>query len=94
MQLSSQYIPVKYEYDQMFNDRKQQSYLSEFTRATSLTLQALDGLSSYSVEKDAENKAKILQKISEMQQKYQDALAEYKTIADDLVQEYMLPMPF
>jgi len=60
VKLSAQYLPVKYEYDSIYKDQKQRSYLSEFQPDPDMSLAALDRLSSYSVEKDAANKAAIL----------------------------------
>ena len=52
IQLSSLYLPIKYEYDSISKDQKQRAYLSEFTPDNDMTLAALDRLSSYSVDKD------------------------------------------
>ena len=64
IQLSSAYIPVKYEYDSIYRDQKQRAYLSEFQQDNDMTLAALDRLSSYSVDKDEDNKEAILGIIS------------------------------
>ena len=64
IKLSSLYLPVKYEYDSISKDQKQRAYMSEFTPDNDMTLAALDRLSSYSVEKDLENKEAILDSIS------------------------------
>lgn len=42
-----------------------------------MTLAALDRLSSYSVDKDLNNKKAILGSISQMRQKYSEALSAY-----------------
>ena len=64
IQLSSLYLPIKYEYDSISKDQKQRVYLSEFTPDNDMTLAALDRLSAYSVDKDLENKEAILGSIS------------------------------
>lgn len=56
-----------------------------------MTLAALDRLSAYSVDKDLENKEAILGSISQMRQKYDEALSTYQDIAEQLAREYMLP---
>jgi len=94
VQLSSAYLPVKYEYDSLSRDSRQSQYLSEFQPDTKLTLAALDRLSSYSVQKDADNKAEILQRISDMFASYDETLSAYGEIADGLETEYMLPTGF
>ena len=64
IQLSSLYLPIKYEYDSISKDQKQRAYLSEFTPDNDMTLAALDRLSAYSVDKDLENKDAIIGSIS------------------------------
>ena len=64
IQLSSLYLPIKYEYDSISKDQKQRAYLSEFTPDNDMTLAVLDRLSAYSVDKDLENKEAILGSIS------------------------------
>lgn len=92
--LSSQYMPVKYEYDSISKDSKQTSYLSEFQADTDMTLAALDRLSAYSVQKDAGNKDAILAEIARMKQNYQDVVDQYQDAAEELQKEYMLPQGF
>jgi len=94
IQLSSLYLPVKYEYDSISKDQKQRAYLSEFTPDNDMTLAALGRLSAYSVEKDHANKEAILESVARMRRSYDDAVSAYQEVAEELAREYMLPQSF
>ena len=74
IQLSAKYQPLKYEYDSLFKDQEQASYLAGFQQDMEITLVSLNRLSSYSIDKDAENKIKIIQLIEQIEKQQQDII--------------------
>lgn len=94
VELSSDYLPVKYEYDNIAKDPRQAMYMSEFQPDTELTIASLDRLDQYRAVKDGQNAAEIERRIAEMKASYQEALDAYQDVALQLAGEKMLPDGF
>jgi hypothetical protein len=91
VQLSSQYQPVKTEYNRIFTDKEQTSFLLDFSRQDGLTFENIRELSSYISRTDRKNLSAMTEKIAQMIGPDFQALLDEKTELERLMQEDDVP---
>lgn len=91
VQLSSRYQPVKTEYNRIFTDKGQTSFLLDFSRQDGLTFENIMELSSYIGRTDRKNLSAMTEKIAQMIGPDFQALLEEKTRLERLMQEDAVP---